>query len=88
MVRTLVSTETSLQTEKCIQETNSQLLIRLCLLEHEFVSLTLAPDRLLFSRVNDRGPFIGAREFDLSRYAAQTLGLISAGVATLQFEIL
>ena len=39
-------------------------------------------------RVNDRGPFIGAREFDLSRYAAQTLGLISAGVATLQFEIL
>ena len=39
-------------------------------------------------RVNDRGPYIGAREFDLSRAAAQAVGLIPSGVATLQFEIL
>ena len=39
-------------------------------------------------RVNDRGPFIGAREFDLSRRAAADVGLIGPGVATLQFEIL
>ena len=39
-------------------------------------------------RVNDRGPFIGPREFDLSRAAASAVGLIAPGVATLQFEIL
>jgi rare lipoprotein A len=39
-------------------------------------------------RVNDRGPFIGPREFDLSRGAASAVGLIGPGVATLQFEIL
>ena len=39
-------------------------------------------------RVNDRGPFIGPREFDLSRASAQAVGLIGPGVATLQFEIL
>ena len=39
-------------------------------------------------RVNDRGPYIGPREFDLSRAAAQAVGLIGAGVATLQFEII
>ena len=39
-------------------------------------------------RVNDRGPFIGPRQFDLSRAAAQAIGLIHSGVANLQFEIL
>ena len=39
-------------------------------------------------RVNDRGPYIGAREFDLSTTAAEAVGLIQPGVATLQFEIL
>ena len=39
-------------------------------------------------RVNDRGPFTGPREFDLSRAAASAVGLIAPGVATLQFEIL
>ena len=39
-------------------------------------------------RVNDRGPFIGPREYDLSRGAAEAVGLIAPGVATLQFEIL
>ena len=39
-------------------------------------------------RINDRGPYIGAREFDLSHHAAQAVGLIKPGVATLRFEIL
>ena len=39
-------------------------------------------------RVNDRGPFIGPRSFDLSRGAADRVGLTGSGVATLQFEIL
>ena len=39
-------------------------------------------------RVNDRGPYIGPREFDLSRASAEAVGLIASGVATLQFEIL
>ena len=39
-------------------------------------------------RVNDRGPFIGAREYDLSRGAADAVGLTASGVATLEFEIL
>jgi len=39
-------------------------------------------------RVNDRGPYVGAREFDLSRAAADIVGLTGPGVATLQFEIL
>ena len=32
-------------------------------------------------RINDRGPFIGARELDLSKGAAQAIGLIGPGVA-------
>ena len=39
-------------------------------------------------RVNDRGPYIGPREFDLSRGAAEAVGLIPSGVAELEFEIL
>jgi len=39
-------------------------------------------------RINDRGPFIGNREYDLSRAAADAVGLTASGVRTLQFEIL
>lgn len=39
-------------------------------------------------RVNDRGPFIGNREFDLSSAAASAVGLKGPGVAVLEFEIL
>ena len=35
-------------------------------------------------RVNDRGPFIKGRGLDVSRGAAAALGMIGAGVATLQ----
>ncbi len=31
-------------------------------------------------RVNDRGPYIGARELDLSYAAAQSIGLVNTGV--------
>ena len=39
-------------------------------------------------RVNDRGPYIGAREPDLSRGAAQAIGLIHPGVAEVQVTYL
>lgn len=38
--------------------------------------------REVMVRVNDRGPFAGDRIIDLSRAAAQTLGLLEAGVGT------
>jgi rare lipoprotein A len=44
--------------------------------------------RSVVVRVNDRGPFIGPREFDLSRGAADAVGLTPSGVASLRFEIL
>ena len=39
-------------------------------------------------RINDRGPFIGARELDLSRGAAQAIGLIGPGVANVEVTYL
>lgn len=36
--------------------------------------------------VNDRGPFVAGRDFDLSYGAAQKLGMIEEGVAELQVE--
>ena len=38
--------------------------------------------------VHDRGPFIGARELDLSYGAAQSIGLIDVGVAPVNVEYL
>jgi len=35
-------------------------------------------------RINDRGPFIGSRELDLSYGAAQAVGLVSPGVANVE----
>ena len=37
-------------------------------------------------RINDRGPYIGARELDLSRGAAAKIGLIHPGVASVSVE--
>ena len=37
-------------------------------------------------RINDRGPYIGYRELDLSKGAAQEIGLIYPGVATVEVE--
>ena len=39
-------------------------------------------------RINDRGPYIGARELDLSYGAAQAIGLINPGVANVTVEYL
>ena len=36
-------------------------------------------------RINDRGPFIGPRELDLSRGAAEAIGLTHAGVDYVSF---
>ena len=38
--------------------------------------------------INDRGPFIGARELDLSQGAAQAIGLIAPGVANVEVTYL
>jgi rare lipoprotein A len=35
-------------------------------------------------RINDRGPFIGERELDLSYGAAKAIGLVSPGVANVE----
>ena len=39
-------------------------------------------------RINDRGPYIGARELDLSYAAAQAVGLIKPGVASVSITYL
>src|SRR5262249_2301423 len=39
-------------------------------------------------RINDRGPFVAGRCLDLSRAAFQTIGSISAGVMTVNFQTL
>lgn len=38
-------------------------------------------------KVNDRGPFVGDRILDLSFGAAQALGVVGAGIAEIEFEI-
>ena len=39
-------------------------------------------------RINDRGPFIGARELDVSRGVAESIGLIEPGVANVSVTYL
>ena len=39
-------------------------------------------------RINDRGPYIGTRELDLSRGAAAQIGLIYPGVANVEVSYL
>ena len=39
-------------------------------------------------RINDRGPYIAGRELDLSRGAAEAIGMIEAGVVPVTFEFL
>lgn len=38
-------------------------------------------------RINDRGPFIRGRSIDLSRAAAQTVGMTRAGVVPVRIEV-
>lgn len=39
-------------------------------------------------RINDRGPFIDGREIDLSRAAAEQIGLVHRGVGEVEMELL
>lgn len=47
----------------------------------------LASNRSVVVRINDRGPFIRGRIIDLSRAAAQRLGIIQSGSANVKLEI-
>ncbi len=44
--------------------------------------------RSVIVRVNDRGPFIKGRDVDVSYSAAQKIGMIDAGTATVKMEVL
>jgi rare lipoprotein A len=44
--------------------------------------------RTVVVRVNDRGPFVGHRIGDLSKAAAEALGMMKRGIAHARFEIL
>lgn len=44
--------------------------------------------RSVVVRVNDRGPFVGQRIADLSRAAAEQLGMLKRGVARVRIEVL
>lgn len=48
----------------------------------------LANGKSVTVRVNDRGPFVADRELDLSKGAAQKLGMINAGTAQTRIEII
>ena len=39
-------------------------------------------------RVNDRGPFVDGRDLDLSKSAAEKIGLVKYGVKKLKVEII
>jgi rare lipoprotein A len=43
--------------------------------------------QLVFVRINDRGPFVRGRVLDLSRAAAETIGLIGRGVTRVTAEV-
>ncbi|MCR5613182.1 septal ring lytic transglycosylase RlpA family protein [Treponema sp.] len=47
----------------------------------------LSNGRSVQVRVNDRGPFVGTREIDLSKAAAVQLGMIGSGTAKVRLEI-
>ncbi len=47
----------------------------------------LANGRSIVAVVNDRGPFIPGRTWDVSRGAAVALGMLGAGTAVLKWEV-
>ena len=46
----------------------------------------LANDRSVTVRINDRGPYTGGRIIDLSRAAAEEIGMIASGTARVKLE--
>jgi rare lipoprotein A len=47
----------------------------------------VATGRSVTVRVNDRGPFVRGRVVDVSRSAAQTLGITGKGVAKVKLDV-
>ena len=43
--------------------------------------------RSVVVRINDRGPFIRGRVLDLSRAAAQDIGMVTSGTASVCYEV-
>lgn len=43
--------------------------------------------RTVVVRINDRGPFIRGRVLDLSRAAAQNIGMVSSGTAKVCYQV-
>ncbi|MBB4506310.1 rare lipoprotein A [Rhizobium leguminosarum] len=43
--------------------------------------------RTVIVRINDRGPFIRGRVIDLSRAAAQNIGMVSSGTAKVCYQV-
>ena len=81
----LASTAGSLRMEKCMTKWDLPQHIKRSLSERgfEFVIKDVST-----SRINDRGPYIGVRELDLSKGAAQAIGLIDPGVANVEITYL
>ena len=50
--------------------------------------LRVCYNRCTTVRINDRGPFIGSRELDLSYGAAKAVGLVNSGVANVQISFI
>lgn len=48
----------------------------------------VATGKTVTVRVNDRGPFVAGRVIDLSRAAAEKLGIVRAGLARVRIEVL
>jgi rare lipoprotein A len=44
--------------------------------------------RTVVVRVNDRGPFIHGRVLDLSRAAAQNIGMVASGTANVCYDVI
>ena len=49
---------------------------------------SLETGRSVTVRINDRGPFVGGRTVDISRAAAQSIGMIDRGVAKVKMDVL
>ena len=47
----------------------------------------LANHRSVVVRINDRGPFVGGRVIDVTRGAAERLGMINSGVARVRVTV-
>jgi len=45
-------------------------------------------DREVVVRVNDRGPYVGGRIIDLSRGAAEELGMVDTGTAEVMLDVI